>query len=443
MKKLLNMLAVFSYISLAIPVILYGELNSFGEIGLFRCFFIYLPFLSIVFFMGDRSKVLILKLTPTKNVLFRIAEFFACLLSASLPLLAVAFFFRRIYISAFVLGALVIYFYYIGKYCRGQDFYSLTKPIVPGVLFGISLYCYVGLALWGAGVSGNITLQKITQEIIIFNLLINGLFTALIFNQINISRLLERRGSSIRLMPKNLRTNNALIVSFICVLITVCYAFREKISAFLSALATLFFWLAAIIINFFQIPNNIGERLAEPPEFYGHKGAGSAWNIALRVLFTALAVYLAWRFRTNIASWISDLIKRLANRLKRKENNIANTPKEIAYIDYTEEIIHLKTAQNLLKHDLKSYKKEKSPDKKLRLSYKIFIRWLKSEKIDVLSSDTASESIKKGEAFYRSEILKMQTYKEKYESLRYGGINADQAAVKLADELVKAVKKSN
>ncbi|MCL2087541.1 MAG: hypothetical protein FWH05_08135, partial [Oscillospiraceae bacterium] len=428
MKKLFNLMAIFSLLSPVVPVLLYGEQESFGGDSPFRIWFICLPFLFLCKRCGGLSKFFVSKVyTKEKQgwlrlMFSRIIVVLSCLIMTSLPLLGGALYYGQFFFANLSLSALALYCFYVGRWTYKKNYYDLAKPMVLGVLFGVSLLCYVGIAFLESDTS-------FIRETIVFNILLNGLFTALIYNQANISRLLERRAGAGLSIPRNLRFLNSVIVGAVCTVILLLFLLREQIGAILGVIVSFIIGLISLVLSLLPSLGMSNSRAANQPEIHHDPRVGLAWDIAIMTIVIAVTVYFLRKYRKEVLGWVHGLIAKIKAMLRRKNTIHPKDNEKPAYVDYIEELIPHTVKKDRLKINLKIYKREKEPNKKIRLSYKLLVLWLKSKKIDISTADTPTQTIEKGDFFYQNNLDEMEKYRHVYEGVRYGNLTADQQAV--------------
>jgi len=244
-------------------------------------------------------------------------------------------------------------------------------------------------------------------------------------NQANIEKQINRRLDIRALVPADLRKFNLSLILLAGATFTVLYLFRDWIkTAVIFAVKTVVVALISLY-SILPVKSSAPQTETNAAGFMPPQESSDIVAQIINWLLTILIAAIVFKFRRTIWNAVKSFFMRIIEFFKPKKVVVKQTA---AYKDFYENIKYEKNERrrdNSLADCVKLYKKENSPAKKIRLSYKIFLlRLIKSGGI-VNLSDTAEEQAR----------LAGSDYCSAYCEVRYGDGDG-KSGVALADEVV-------
>jgi len=260
---------------------------------------------------------------------------------------------------------------------------------------------------------------------IVIALIAEFVIAAVLHNQANIEKQINRRLDIRALVPADLRKFNLSLILLAGAAFTALYLFRGWIkTAVVFAVKT----VVGALISLYSVlpvreaaPQTDESAAGFMPAQEGSDIVGQIINWLLTILIAVIFI----KFRRAVWNAVKFFFARIIEFFKPKKVVIKQTA---AYEDFYENVKYEKKERrrdNSLADCVRLYKKENSPAKKIRLSYKIFLLQLIKSGGTVNPSDTAEEQAR----------LAGSDYCSAYCEVRYGDGDGKSGAA-LADEVV-------
>jgi len=253
---------------------------------------------------------------------------------------------------------------------------------------------------------------------------------ALLLNQTNIEKQINRRLDIRALIPKNLRAFNVSLIALVAAAFALIYLLGPVIKgAVLFAVKSAARLIAAVMSLSPQGVTGAQSVDVQPADYAPPPADSPVFGIILSALLTVMTVYALFKLRLFIFELIKSAVRRVIALFKPRES--ACKPVAV-YEDYYEDVVFAKRKKRgsrALKDHIKLYGKERDPIAKMRLSYKIFLLWLVGNHKEFTPSDTVEE------CFERFGLID-DNYRDAYCGVRYGGDSGEDCA-ELADKMVE------
>ncbi|MDR0222106.1 MAG: hypothetical protein LBI38_01015 [Oscillospiraceae bacterium] len=221
------------------------------------------------------------------------------------------------------------------------------------------------------------------------------IIAAVMLNQANISKHAERRRDAAALTPKNLRLFNISLILPVGIVFAFAYMFRAYIAAALFFLAGKTADAFGALLKTPVSPNPPPAAETKPTSGEPVGGAPdlSALGALMFAAYTFGALFALYKMRHIILNSIKYAIAGIISLFARKKEKGG---RPAAFTDYFEEIVYekkKKRKKSALRTCIRLYGREKRPAEKIRLSYRIFLLWLKKRGADVMPSHTVEAHI--------------------------------------------------
>lgn len=253
---------------------------------------------------------------------------------------------------------------------------------------------------------------------------------AVLLNQTNVERQINRRLDIRALIPKNLRVFNVSLILLVASAGALIYLLRSVIKgAVVLAAKSAVGLIAAALSLFPRIGADNRSSSGQPADYAPPPTDLRLIGLFLTVILTVMTAVALFKMRYFIAEAAKSAVRRFIALFKPRNPVFKPTA---AYEDFYEDVVfekQKKRGTRSLKSYIRLYGRQTDPVIKMRLSYKIFLIWLVNNKKDVRASDTVEE------CFARFG-LEAPDYRDAYSGVRYGG-DSGEGYVELSDKMVE------
>lgn len=353
---------------------------------------------------------------------------------------AVAFFWRNGIIFSLVMFIL----YAVAFFCGGNSFTVNYDEILSRKQFGFTIgsNLIASFVMWLLNLffAYPYDLSLLAPPFLLFIIAYY-----LVLNQSNIDTLMSRRHHKLSQLPQKIRYYNSFLTLGVLGIVVGGYVLRESIAKFLIWVGKLIGEILNLIwkaIEWLMSLMPIGSEIEIPPPVGNsdenimltkEKKGGSYWEIAL-ILFAILIIYLLYRNRKKILSFIMEKLQLLSALIKCALLKVAvikqlEQPSE-EYVD-TIEILKSRDKVRVVKDDkisLRSWRKAhqkfihmENSTAKLRFGYHLILDGLTLTGVDIAASDTTLEIMYKAD----NAVLTLPTATNSYNDIRYGDFPLD------------------
>ena len=411
---------VFAALLWGVPLLLAADATGFEQHDLLRltgCFGMAAVIYACGYFLAALGGKL--KNPVTANLIYYTAG--ACVISGCI-LFAVFFANGTLYPMLFIPWGV----YY---YCSGGRL-ARKHNAINSVWLGVyALYTIFAYWLYGSFAPEH---QRAAGEnaivIVTVLMLICG---ANLLNQKGITDLASRRSNAV--LPKNFRRFNSGLVTVFLAVILLLYLLKD---IFADGLSWLFKSALTGVINFMRgLSSPTVDNTAFGNSMLDHEietvgeGDGSAFALVAVIVLVGL---LCWIFRKYILRAIRSIGEFFRSRLNRTPDNSDSE----AYTDYLQwENAGRKSSKSPYKAALRDYRREREPNARYRLGYRVFLAWLQTKGVDLKPDDTVERQLEKS-GIEAGEIA------EKYRGLRYNNENVTWEQVREMDDFLKLLAKT-
>jgi len=270
---------------------------------------------------------------------------------------------------------------------------------------------------------------------LIFAFIAEYAIAALLLNQTNIEKQINRRLDIRALIPKNLRLFNMSLIALVAAAFALIYLLGPVIKGAIVFVATSAArFIAAVMSLSPQGVTGAQTVNVQPADYVPPPADNPIFGIILTSLLTVMAMFALFKLRYSVAALIKSAIRRVIALFKPR---VSAAKPVAAYEDYYEDVVFAKRKKRVaraLKDYIKLYGKERDPAAKMRLSYKILLLRLVNGGKAFAPSDTVEE------CFERFGLVEEcdNNYRDAYCGVRYGGDSGEDCA-ELADKMVEKV----
>ena len=300
------------------------------------------------------------------------------------------------------------------------------------------------LAMAALALSDKSGLRSVGGYMLCAGFAVISLLTAVIFNQKNIDICTKQRGSGKAALPVGLRGYNTLLVAGIFTVTLGLFVFAKPLGSLLK------FIIAALIRAGIFITDKLSSCVPDyggvtPPadntdptesDPLGDRlpiGDPAVSEEISTIIIIAVSVIFIIAFRKHIIN----AIKRLFAPLFRSRSEISDTP-------FSDEIT-LSDAKKLTPGSIKKaerelsrqYARERSPSRRFRLGYALFLARLRRTKQPPVPSDTAAVLREKGEREFGEDL---KSFTDVYGKVRYADISPTERELSEQNELLRKIK---
>ncbi len=265
------------------------------------------------------------------------------------------------------------------------------------------------------------------------------LLTAIIFNQKNIDLCTRRRGNGKAVLPEGLRRYNALLVTGIFAVTLGLFVFAKPLSEMIKllifAVVRAWVFITEKISSCTPVPDmseTPSDDDAENTALMPHGGLENSGNV-ITVLGLIMLIIFAIAFRKHIVR----AVKHLLTPLFKSRKHPWSMP---FYDEITTSDTKTHTPRSLRKAErelFRRYSRERSPERKFRLGYALFLAKLRRTKRPPEVSDTVSAHREKGESEFRREL---GGFSEAYSRVRYADVPPTERELLEQSELLRKIK---
>ncbi len=392
----------------------------------------FIPMLAGYFLRRLKSAQIKLKKVFLVNMLIMttvIAQSILCAVIVNSINAATGFLFTAHNVCFGLIPSMFIWFY-LGMKLHRTSFSDIFTFAWLGAFVAETFICYI----FSCVIEKDYEHLAIAKSNIVILLVIVALLTVLLINQTNIETQINQRKNTNLIVPKGLRSYNAVLIMIVGIFILSGLLLKDIIAAFLVWFITTLFRIIDAILFAIKAENTGGAQVA--PETTVPDGFFTAESGRDYTLFFALIVVivLVIVFRKQIIAAFKAIAQRVFGKFSVPETVSDDT---LGYTD-TYEAIELKTEKIIRETEkdcLKSYRKETDPTKKFRVGYKLYLMWLKNhskcniEKLTVEQQKNLSNSVYHGET-------DISDISDSYSEIRYGDKNADNKSATELDSLI-------
>lgn len=324
--------------------------------------------------------------------------------------------------------------YYAGYLSARKDY---SEIFTRGWFAAFFAAAVVAALLIGANLDKDIISLGMTQLCVSFGVMM--ITAAILTNQTNIDVQTRQRAGGKAVLPKGVRSYNALLIGGTGAAAVGLCLFAKPIA---SGIAELFKLLGRWILSLLRENDSTAN--------YDYMSDGSDGQIdysqndnalaqlLIYVLVIAMAV-LAIKFRRQIWAFIKEIF----SPLFKVNDDVTSSPFVDEFSASTDLRMRSRVSGSGERELLRKYRKESDPVKKYRLGYGLFLLRLKRSAFPALPTDTTTAHYGKGGAAFGERIDKaaLRGMIEQYDRVRYGEEAPDSAALERLDKVLESINR--
>ncbi len=442
MKKnnALKICAIISMILVPFPLIIMFDGAAFDEISYLR-YLIYFAVAFIPIVTGYFIKRLRSAQLKPKRVF--LVNLLLCIITVALCVIccividkineATGYSFPSHYLCFAFIPSIVVWTY-LGLKLHKTSFSDIFTFLWLGVFITETFFCYIASVIMEV----DHPLLVTAKSNMVILLVIVALLTVLLINQTNIETQINQRKNTSLIVPKGLRSYNAMLIMLVGIFILAALLLKDPLSAFLTWLVITVFRIIDALLYAIPIDSNTSSSGDTEITMPGETVTNGGNDILIFIVLTVLIVLLIV-FRKQIFAGIKKIAQRIFGKFSVPE---AATDDTLGYTDTYEMLDQnaVKIKKDTDKDCLKKYKKENDLTEKFRLGYRLYLMWLKNHSKADIATLTVEEQKKLSARVYHgnSDIVGIS---DSYTGIRYGDKSAKQDSSidmdKLIDELYK------
>jgi hypothetical protein len=251
------------------------------------------------------------------------------------------------------------------------------------------------------------------QLCVVFGVMI--VLAAVLANQTNIDICTRQRGAGKAMLPKGLRSYNAVMVAAVCIVAVGLFLFAKPLAELVGGciVALLRFLLSLLQNRDYEVYTDYSSD-ADSDDITYEQNDNALFQLLVYALAAALIV-LVVKFRRQIWEFIKELVAPLFKENERE-----------ADLPFADEVTDVYSRQQSERSRRRSerqlfgqFRRETDPERKFRLGYALFLARLSQSPFAQIPSDTTSVHGQKGELAFRRDDLRQMV--GVYNRVRYGG----------------------
>lgn len=324
--------------------------------------------------------------------------------------------------------------YFAGYLSVGKDYSEIFTRGWFAVFFVASVLAAILISFTH---DDHIVSAGMTQLCVSFGVMM--ITAAVLTNQTNIDTQTRQRAGGQAVLPKGVRSYNALLIAGAGALVVGLCLFAKPVAEGIMALLKLLIgWIASLLHDNEDISVNEGgmdENTAGQVDYFQNSNAFA--QLLMYALVIGLVV-LAVKFRRQIWQFIKEIFAPLF-RVKAQEQSPPFIDEFSASTD-----IRLSSRENSRNERelLKRYRRETDPVLKYREGYELFLMRLGRSAFPQLPTDTTTAHRCKGGMAFSARIPEsvLDDMVKQYDRVRYGGEIPGSEALERLDSLLESIK---